>query len=478
MSIESLYQQYLGRGVDPSGAATYAGWSDQDIQNAITSSPEYAQRQQQQQQPQQQQQQQPQQQQGDGADINSIYQQYLGRGVDPSGAATYAGWNPQDIVNAIKGSPEYAQLQGSGSNQSNTASNSNLQPASEAPNWLRPEDYVANGYAAPYSQQQITSAVDPSTIRQGANGVSYAGLTGASNYFDPTSAGEYVVDPKTNKFVLDGNGNPIAVPRPNDPNSFNSSIADTWIPLGIAAMAAGTGLGAAGLIGESAAAGAAMGPTYAELGYIPAAEAAGATGAVTQALPYTSSFDAANLYANGITSSTQLGDILASTGIDPFLAADMGNLASQGLSADAISQILGYSYTPAELAGTGIDALGTAAGANTLANLLKNAKSLIGTGAPLMKALGSIGGAKGLSGALKNPTGTTGTGSTGSTGMGATFAQAKGNQNPFYFGTQTPVASATQSKADPFAALNVQQMTPQQQYNPLAALLKEGIYRG
>jgi len=33
-------------------------------------------------------------------------------------------------------------------------------------------------------------------------------------------------------------------------------------------------------------------------------------------------------------------------------------------------------------------------------------------------------------------------------------------------------------KGDPFAALNVQQMTPQQQYNPLAALLKEGIYRG
>lgn len=476
MSIESLYQDLLGRGVDPSGAGTYAGWSEQDIQNAITSSPEYAQRQQQQQQPQQQQQQQQpqQQQQGGGADINSIYQQYLGRGVDPSGAATYAGWNPQDIVNAIKGSPEYAQShQGAGA-QSAAGNPQDLanqvfslyrtnQNYDQQLNQLNATPQNADYYRARLGLlgQQMgwqtgqntggNNAVYQQQLQSYLPGARAAGLsdTEINNLINQNAAQQSAVNQE--RIASDAKG-PQGWVNQNIPGGY-ATLA------GVAALGLG-GAGALGLFGEGAALG---------------AEGAGA---LTEALPYTSSFDAANLFANGITDSAQLGDILASTGIDPFLAADMGNLASQGLSADAISQILGYSYTPAELAGTGIDALGTAAGGNALADLLKGAKSLIGSGAPLMKALGSVGGVKGLSGALKNPTGTTGIGSTGSTGMGATFAQAKGNQNPFYFGTQTPVASPSQSKADPFAALNVQQLTPQQQYNPLAALLKEGIYRG
>jgi hypothetical protein len=318
--------------------------------------------------------------------------------------------------------------------------------------------YQDSGLAQPFSQADIQAAVDPRTISYGYNNTPYAGVK--SNVPGLISGGEYQVNPQTGKFILDANGNPTPVPL--DPNRGKSGSFDSFMEMAIPAFIGAASIPVLGGLGMQALGG---------LGAF--GEAAGAT---TQALPYTSSFDAANLYSNGITSSTQLGDILASTGIDPFLAADMGNLAAQGLSADAISQILGYSYTPAELAGTGIDALGTAAGGNALANLLKGAKSVIGTGAPLMKALGSVGGAAGLSGALKNPTGATG--GTSSTGLGSSFAQAKGNQNPFYFGTQAPVASATQSKADPFAALNVQQMTPQQQYNPLAALLKEGIYRG
>ena len=51
---------------------------------------------------------------GGGQDINQIYQQYLGRDVDPSGAATYAGWSPDQIIGAIQGSQEYANLGGSG----------------------------------------------------------------------------------------------------------------------------------------------------------------------------------------------------------------------------------------------------------------------------------------------------------------------------------------------------------------------------
>jgi hypothetical protein len=469
MSIDSLYQQYLGRGVDPSGAATYAGWSDQDIQNAIMGSPEYAQNQQQA--PQQQQQQQ--QQGGNSADINSIYQQYLGRGVDPSGAATYAGWNPQDIVNAIKGSPEYAQShQGAGA-----------QPAVATGN---PQD-LANQVFSLYRTNQnydqqlnqlnaLPQNADYYKARIGLLGQQMGWQTGQNTggnnavyqqqlqSYLPGARAAGLTDAEINNLISQNSAQQSAVNQ--ERIASDAKAPQGWvnqnIPGGYGTLAAAAAIAAPYLAPE----------------LFSGIAGADAAGAATQALPYTSSFDAANLYANGITGSTQLGDILTSTGIDPFLAADMGNLASQGLSADAISQILGYSYTPAELAGTGIDALGTAAGGNALSNLLKNAKSVIGSGAPLMKALGSVGGAAGLSGALKNPTGATGGTGTASTGLGSSFAQAKGNQNPFYFGTQTPVASATQSKADPFAALNVQQMTPQQQYNPLAALLKEGIYRG
>jgi hypothetical protein len=107
MSIESVYGGLLGRSPDQGAYGTYAGWSDEDIANAIYGSQEFANKQSSSQSQQQQQSG------GGGADINSLYRQYLGRDVDPSGAATYAGWNPQDIVNAITGSQEYKQRQGS-----------------------------------------------------------------------------------------------------------------------------------------------------------------------------------------------------------------------------------------------------------------------------------------------------------------------------------------------------------------------------
>ena len=105
--INQIYEQYLGRGVDPSGAQTYAGWAPQDIINAITGSPEYANYTA-----------------GGGgggnlpgntggSDVNALYQQYLGRDVDPSGAATWAGKSMDEIVAGITGSQEYANRGGS-----------------------------------------------------------------------------------------------------------------------------------------------------------------------------------------------------------------------------------------------------------------------------------------------------------------------------------------------------------------------------
>lgn len=91
------------------------------------------------------------------------------------------------------------------------------------------------------------------------------------------------------------------------------------------------------------------------------ASAEAATGAITQALPYTEAYDAANLFQNGITNANQIGDIMAATGLDPFIASDLGSLAAQGLSEAQLGQVIGASYTPAELAGTGFKSLNWAA---------------------------------------------------------------------------------------------------------------------
>ena len=76
------------------------------------------------------------------------------------------------------------------------------------------------------------------------------------------------------------------------------------------------------------------------------------------ALPYTEAFDAANLASQGLDAAA-IAQNISATGLDSFLAADIANLAAQGLAADQISQVLAYSYTPTELAGTGIKSLAT-----------------------------------------------------------------------------------------------------------------------
>ena len=82
--------------------------------------------------------------------------------------------------------------------------------------------------------------------------------------------------------------------------------------------------------------------------------AAAAAAEFGTALPYTEAFDAYNLAQQGL-SSTQIAQNLTTTGLDSYLAEDMARLAANGLSPDQIVQTLSYSYTPAELAGTGIE---------------------------------------------------------------------------------------------------------------------------
>jgi hypothetical protein len=59
---------------------------------------------------------------------------------------------------------------------------------------------------------------------------------------------------------------------------------------------------------------------------------------------------------------------------DPFLSADAANLAKNGLSADALNQVLGYSYSPTELSGTGIESLQNTLPGQAITNQLGNAK--------------------------------------------------------------------------------------------------------
>jgi len=101
--LDQLYQQYLGRGVDPSGAANWAGQDYNTVLQGILGSQEYANSQ------------------GGGSNnnapsqsVNDYYQQYLGRNVDPSGALTWAGQTPEAIRAGILGSSEYASLHPNG----------------------------------------------------------------------------------------------------------------------------------------------------------------------------------------------------------------------------------------------------------------------------------------------------------------------------------------------------------------------------
>ena len=275
----------------------------------------------------------------------------------------------------------------------------------QAPIWLRPEDYTSNNFAAPYTQEQANTAVDPNSIRQGYGGAYYSGLKGTSSYFDPTSAGEYLVDPNTNKFLKDQAGNLIPVPqKPNNPNDMGDFMSNYVIPAGIALGAIGTGLGAAGLIGEGATLGGElMGPTYGELGYTGLAE--GAMGPTYAELGYTGLNGAEAITAADLAAA----QAAAAAGMSGLSASSLASLASAlKAGGSAISGLFGGKST------------GSTGNGSQYANLLKQA----GTGGYAQSAPGGL---------------------------------YKGNVNPFTFAKETPLQNKTTTNYDPFAALNVAQ---------------------
>jgi hypothetical protein len=159
-----------------------------------------------------------------------------------------------------------------------------------------------------------------------------------------------------------------------------------------AAIGGATGGGVAGLTGGNVG-----------QGLLKGALIGGATGGIAEGLsgyfaptdPTLLSYDLSELAKQypGI-GEQQLFDIAKiNYGLDDFLATDISRLASQGLSASQIDQVLGYSYTPAELAGTDIKSMtGQSTGAN---NFLDSLGSVLKT--PLGQ-LGAFGGLSLLSG--------------------------------------------------------------------------------
>jgi len=99
-----------------------------------------------------------------------------------------------------------------------------------------------------------------------------------------------------------------------------------------------------------------------------------AAASAVQALPYSETFDAYNLANQGLSSSA-IEQNLVGSGVDPFLAQDMAQLSSQGLSPEAINQALQYSYSTQELAPLGLESLQAAPETNGVFNTIKQAKN-------------------------------------------------------------------------------------------------------
>lgn len=463
--LNALYEQYLGRAPDPSGIATWSGQDEASIIAGIMGSQEYANRQSS----------------GGGGDsgggggvspstatdINALYQQYLGRNVDPTGAATWAGQSPEAIIAGITGSPEYQARQGGGGGNAQNLANQvfNL--------------YATNqNYDQQLNQLNALAATDPKAFyeaRIGLLGKQMGWQIGQNtgdrnsvyqaelNSLIPGALASGMTQDQINNLIGQNtaaasqqNQARIAADAASGAGSgwVNQNIPGGWATvgaLGAGAIAAPYLLGALGA-GEAGAL--TTGEILSSTGFVPTAggsftlpSAAAAAGAIGQALPYTEAYDAWNLAQQGLGAS-DIAQNLAATGMDSFLAADVGNLAAQGLSEAQIAQVIGASYTPTELAGTAFESAGwgPASSALSAADILKglgaSAKGLTGSG--LSSALRQ-GAASGLAPSL-------GKLAQGQVGMGMEIPGiVRTNTNPFYNTPQQPIQNPQKTEMSSLA---------------------------
>ena len=160
-----------------------------------------------------------------------------------------------------------------------------------------------------------------------------------------------------------------------------TGYVDPTLLAGEAAFTGATETGLATLAGEGAVADA-IGATLlseAATEAVVADALATATAEAATAPLYTEAMDAANLAKQGLKAE-QIAQNLTVSGLDSYLAEDMARLAANGLSPDQIAQTLSYSYTPTELAGTGItsNALGAASSGISAGQALQGLRAASG----------------------------------------------------------------------------------------------------
>jgi hypothetical protein len=279
----------------------------------------------------------------------------------------------------------------------------------------------------------ISSITDPISSALGTDGGG-GGVLGALASVDPGPAigqGLASVDKAVGNTVPGGWGTLAAIAAavatagaslPESAAEFMAADAASLAGSGMSEAAIAQNLAAGyGLTAEQAAAAAAAA----------SAGGASAASAATQALPYSELFDASNLAQQGLSSSA-IQQNLAATGLNDFLAQDMANLAAQGLSPQAIGQAMAYSYTPEELAGTGIKSLQNSGLASSALGNIKDASKV----AQLLKQ-----------GATSGLTGSLGKIAQSSNPMGASQLQVvRGNQNPFTYSPQQPIQDTKQAQ--------------------------------
>ena len=317
------------------------------------------------------------------------------------------------------------------------------------PSWLNPQQYVSEGYAAPYTQAQITGPVDPSNYRV-MNGQLYASAKGPADL----SGGEYLIDPNTGRFKLDARGNPVGVTyaKPNNFDDWLTTTEGQLAVLSLPALAAGgaAAYGAYGAAGAGAgAAGAGALETSGALGltgggaFIPAA-GSGASFTLAPGAAYTT----AGLGNSGLLSGTNLGSAnIGTTGMgDTLFGPTYQELGYTGLEAGQMGPTyseLGMTGLNTEAAITAADAAAAASqgiSSDTLTSLVKQ------YGAPVIKAF--LGGAGTAAQKAALGLGQTGLGGLlgGATGLYLSGQNQQALQNAYNAQSQKVSNAATQAQ--------------------------------
>ena len=360
----------------------------------------------------------------DETQLAQLYQDYLGRAPDPSGIATWSGQDPSAVIAGILGSPEYQSSHpsgdGSGGGGGGAPSVDNMQPITDPSSGDTQYQYQDSsggtvtvdssgnpvGYTPGQSWYQQQYAAHPDAIRPGYGGQQYLALgplaqTQTINGVQVpiTNAYEYQINPNTKALT----NNPVY--REQSSGGLGDFLVNNgWmLPLAMAGGVAGAEF-LPGLLGETGLGAAeAMGPTYAELGYTPAA-----TGATTGGL---------------------MGPTYQELGYTGLEAGQMGPTYGE----------LGYTGLNNAEAIAAADAAAAASGGLTTADLLKYGIPL----AKLASGFGS-GSGSGLGGMLGSGTGAY-TGTSGIPLIGSGYGSGSGGQMQGIYNLTPGMTKASQN---------------------------------